>query len=490
MRGLMYLLVAIALPRDSHETQRDMDELLEKIAPSEQDQALSPKGAHVSSEHQFDLRALGPAQISCPVLKTFVSAAKSLYSKRRRSASTQLWEVKQYESQLETARQFLVQAKAHAATHGLKAKLPPGVLSSHMDQILKQSVAEQTLDAEVMIQTSAQVDAVHSAADEDARRGNTPAGQNRPFCGRALSRRFGGQKSKLCAKSGMRRACPQMCTIAAAPSSKSASLNVIAAATTPAQDVKGISLKLKFNCGGWHHSISCTVSCIEEFDGHRGMWVSEKVRGKFAWQLGNAKDWKYVATEPGYAERCKLKDLLGEKCVHHVKKCFTSKSPRICGSGSATSRRIEQNRRKIDADASTWMNWGSHMITQAMYCRIRLNLPPTASIAGKKCPTMPKFDGTVATVTRCENQLSVAFGPMPSPSKHMRQAQAGRAEREKIEADNGNFKLHTCPSHSKVKAAQGKTQGEDAEVMLDHKLRGRPVELQMGNSFGGGCYSQ
>lgn len=48
-------------------------------------------------------------------------------------------------------------------------------------------------------------------ADEDARRGNTPAGQNRPFCGRALSRRFGGQKSKLCAKKGMRRACPQTC---------------------------------------------------------------------------------------------------------------------------------------------------------------------------------------------------------------------------------------------------------------------------------------
>merc|ERR1719460_2565510 len=44
-----------------------------------------------------------------------------------------------------------------------------------------------------------------------ARRGNSPDGKDRPFCPRALARRFGGDKSKLCMVKGMRRACPEMC---------------------------------------------------------------------------------------------------------------------------------------------------------------------------------------------------------------------------------------------------------------------------------------
>ena len=43
------------------------------------------------------------------------------------------------------------------------------------------------------------------------RKGNSPDGKDRPFCPKALDRRFGGDKAKLCAKKGMRRACPEMC---------------------------------------------------------------------------------------------------------------------------------------------------------------------------------------------------------------------------------------------------------------------------------------
>ena len=43
------------------------------------------------------------------------------------------------------------------------------------------------------------------------RKGDSPDGKDRPFCPKALARRFDGDEAKLCAKKGMRRACPEMC---------------------------------------------------------------------------------------------------------------------------------------------------------------------------------------------------------------------------------------------------------------------------------------
>ena len=45
------------------------------------------------------------------------------------------------------------------------------------------------------------------------RKGDSPDGKDRPFCTKALASRFGGDKAKLCAKKGMRRACPEMCNM-------------------------------------------------------------------------------------------------------------------------------------------------------------------------------------------------------------------------------------------------------------------------------------
>ena len=96
---------------------------------------------------------------------------------------------------------------------------------------------------------------------------------------------------------------------------------------------KKVALRLKFTCNGWcvrpfhplawqmqglccrSHSIQCTVSCIEEFEGYQGVW--NRTGGFF----GNR--WKWVQRQ-GYAERCKLKELLGANCVKHVKACFKS----------------------------------------------------------------------------------------------------------------------------------------------------------------------
>jgi len=97
---------------------------------------------------------------------------------------------------------------------------------------------------------------------------------------------------------------------------------------------KKVALRLKFTCNGWSHSIQCTVSCIEEFEGYQGVW--NQTGGFF----GN--QWKWVQRQ-GYAERCKLKELLGANCVKHVKACFNAKK-HICGKFSATQRLIKNNR--------------------------------------------------------------------------------------------------------------------------------------------------
>ena len=59
------------------------------------------------------------------------------------------------------------------------------------------------------------------------------------------------------------------------------------------------------------HNIQCMVSCMEEFEGSQGVWTFENYK------------WKWVQRQ-GYAERCKLKELLGANCVKHVKACFKS----------------------------------------------------------------------------------------------------------------------------------------------------------------------
>lgn len=282
---------------------------------------------------------------------------------------------------------------------------------------------------------------------------------------------------------------------------------------------KAVDLKLKFKCDGWVHTVACTVSCIEEFQGERWMWTKEPhptttrctkhsncKKGQLVVerddghpQTGGLKNsewkaiayakpylmnkkkadkngtpekrWKYIK-EQGYVERCKLKELLGEKCVHHAKACFDKKSPKTCGKGSATSRRVQQNARLGDILAK------AGQITKENYCLMTLNLPPSIAIkcakggdcrvakTGKICPKMPPLTKQ-DIVSRFLNWYF---------DIHMRNVG---------EKANGSFKRHKCPYHKKVKVEEA-----DLEDLLDVAdsagSTGRPVDVQLSDRFGGG----
>jgi len=246
---------------------------------------------------------------------------------------------------------------------------------------------------------------------------------------------------------------------------------------------KNIGLNLEFKCGGWHHKIQCTISCVEEFDTPRWIWNATDVGG-----LGGMRHWEYVKEE-GYVSRCNLKALLGPECVKHVRACFLKKWGRQCPFADARTPvqlRVLQNRFLLRTGQTG--NAANDVLSVQGMNPHRWNLILTNRPGSPFSTNIQNRDRNQGRVGRGRglNSASSALDDLDAqelddadmlpPARHMAEGELRMWKR--VQRANGNFIYHKCPSHHKVKAGAGAKKHE-AELDTD-------LQLEDSALYGGG----